>query len=86
MSIATLLTHAGGHEHPARGGAARTQLAVVRALASELERRPPSGPSVSALRSQLVEELERMARILDTEPPTSDSGIFQRSSQSQATR
>jgi hypothetical protein len=46
------------------GAAARTQVALVRALVDEIRRRPDSDAAVGRLFEQLDEEVTRLARLL----------------------
>jgi hypothetical protein len=51
-------------EDDAADAAARTQVALVRALVDEIRRRPDSDAAVSRLFDQLDEEVSRLARLL----------------------
>ena len=79
MPIATLLTRleSESRDRVARDPVVRAQLALVRTLLDESERRPRSSPSLGALREQLREELERLQRMLADAGPE-PSGIHLR--------
>ena len=69
MPLATLLRNLESRDRVARDPVVRAQLALVRTLVDESERRPPSSPSLGALREHLREELERLQRMLADDGP-----------------
>jgi hypothetical protein len=60
-------------DHAACGVIVRTQTALVRALANEVERPNRQGANMTALLEQLDEEIERLARMLGNEAPCSSA-------------
>lgn len=77
MSIAALIAHFESRDRAEADPLVRAQLALVRALADETERRPESSPGQTALRAQLGEELERLRCMLEDDVPER-SGVYLR--------